>query len=309
VFIEVATRISSLLQTRVRNLTFIVLNPVFLLQGVGQLHADLVAITFVLCGVYFLLTNKWQLAFVLVAFSVAAKMNYILALPFFLVGLALQQHPSKQLYIKQAMGLILVLLSLAVIYFPFYTSIATFTAPFNFHFFQNPSKCIGEVLSYGIYFAPKIFVGHNNELSHVVNASSGPSQQVQISFIIVRICQVFALCASAWLLIKFMLGERNLAQWFKVYTRALLLFLLYYLHIFNPWYLMMVLPFIWADEDPAFMYWLLTLTCFISVQDIVCTISRDSVVYIIELVLTFLSVMLYLYKPWKIFFTTPQTHE
>lgn len=304
-FIEVASRVSMLLQTPVRNFTFIVLNPVFLLQGVGQLHADLIAITFVMCAIYFLLTLKWQLAFVMVALSVATKMNYVLMLPFFAVGLALQTTVSKiALYRNMATGTVLAVLTLVAFYFPFYTSLATITTPFTFHYFQNPSKGIGEILSYGIYFAPKIFSGHNSELHDTVNASSGPSQQVFISYVVVRICQVIALFSSAYILWRFAKGERSMQQWLRVYVRALLLFLLYYLHIFNPWYLMMFLPFMWGDEEPAFMHWLFVLTCFISVQDMVCIISRDSVAYVVELVLTFLSVALFMYKPRRMFFAS-----
>jgi hypothetical protein len=104
--------------------------------------------------------------------------------------------------------------------------------------------------------------------------------------------------------VRFMRGAQTLQQWFRVYVRLLLLFLLFYLHIFNPWYLMMILPFMWLDDELSFMRWVLVLTCFISVQDIVCSVSRDSMVYIAVLVLTFISVMLYLYRPQQMFFTS-----
>jgi len=305
VFIEVAARICLVLQAPVRCFIFIVLNPVFLMQGVGQLHADLVAITFVLCAIYFLLTHKWQLAFLLVAFSIATKMNYVLVAPFFVVVLAMQHQGSKAvLYQKAGIGLLILILGLVPVYMPFYTSMATITTPFTFHFFQNPSKCIGEILSYPVYFIAQIITVHPLQLQNTVKAGSGPGTQVLISVIIVKICQVLALCASLYILVRFVRGERTLKQWFRVYVRTLLLFLLCYLHIFNPWYLMMFLPFMWVDDEPGFMHWLFVLTCFISVQDIVCTVSRDSAAYVAVLVLTFISVMLYMYKPRRMFFTS-----
>lgn len=303
-FIEAAAKVSVQMQSPVRSFAFIVLNPVFLLQGVGQTHADLIAITFTLCAIYFLLGNKWPLAFVMVALAIATKMNYILVLPFFIVALWLQNQPRPSAIKISASGLLISIVSVIVIYLPFYTSAATITTPFRFHFYQNPSKCIGEILSYVIYFAPQVLNTHSNQLHNTVNAASGPATQVYIAEIIVKICQAFALMASLYILVKFMLGERTLKQWFRVYVRTLLLFLLYYLHIFNPWYLMMFLPFMWVEDEPVFMYWLFALTCFISVQDIVCTVSRDSLVYVAVLVLTFISVMLYLYKPRRMFFTS-----
>ena len=67
---------------------------------------------------------------------------------------------------------------------------------------------------------------------------------------------------------------------------------------------MMLLPFMWVDDEPVFMQWLFVLTCFISVQDIVCTVSRNSLIYEGVLGLTFISVMLYMYKPMRMFFTS-----
>ncbi len=303
-FIEAAARVSTLVQSPVRCFTFIVLNPVFLLQGVGQLHPDLIAITFTLCAMYFLLTKKWYWAFVLVALGIATKMNYVLVLPFFVVAMALKGNERFAFNKNMFIGLALVLAALVVAYLPFYTSVATITTPFTFHFFQNPSKCIGEILGDIIYFAPQLLGGHKEQLQNTVNASTGPAMQLFISNAIVKICQVFALCSTLYILIRFIRGEQTLNQWFRVYVRLLLLFLLFYLHIFNPWYLMMFLPFMWVDDEPGFMRWVIVLTCFISVQDIVCSVSRDSVVYVAVLVLTFISVMLYLYKPWRMFFTS-----
>ena len=303
-FIEVAAKISVILKSPLRHFTFIAFNPVFLMQGVGQLHADLIAIAFILFALYFLLSGKWYLSFILIAFSIATKMNYVLMLPFFVFVVFLQDGQSKNAYRKLGIGLTLSVLSLATLYFPFYTSTATVTTPFTFHFFQNPSKCIGEILSYVIYFAPQIISGHHDQLQGTVNGVAGPYTQLLISVMIVKVCQVIALVTSLYILIRFLNGTQTLQQWFRVYVRTLLLFLLYYLHIFNPWYLMMFLPFMWVDEDPAFMGWLFVLTCFISVQDIVCSVSRDSVAYAIVLVLTFVSVMFYLYKPRRMFLTS-----
>jgi len=304
VFVELAARVSLLMQAPVRCFTFIVLNPVFLLQGVGQLHADLIAITFTLAGIYFLFSNKWYLSFVMVALAIATKMNYVLILPFFLMGLWLQGQQRAGLFGRAASGLLILVVSLIAAYAPFYTSAETITTPFKFHFSQNPSKCIGEVLSYIIYFAPQIITGHPDRLKDTVNVTSGPDTQVYIAKIIVKICQVFALLSSLYILVKYLVGEQSLKQWFRVYVRTLLLFLLYYMHIFNPWYLMMLLPFMWVDDEPVFMQWLFVLTCFISVQDIVCTVSRNSLIYEGVLGLTFISVMLYMYKPMRMFFTS-----
>ena len=304
VFVEIAARLTLLMQAPVSSFVFVVLNPVFLLQGVGQLHADLIAITFVACAVYFLLSNKWYWAFALVALSVATKMNYVLVVPFFIVAMVLQKQPSIRDFGNIAVGMVIMLATLIIAYLPFYSSIATFTTPFTFHFFQNPSKCIGEILGDVIYFAPQLLHGHKEQLQSTVNSTSGPDAQLQTTWVVVRICQVFAVLGSFYLLVRFFIGERTLKMWFRVYVRTLLLFLLFYLHIFNPWYLMMFLPFLWVDDEPGFMRWLIVLTCFISVQDIVCSVSRDSMVYVAVLGLTFISVMLYLYKPWRMFFSS-----
>jgi hypothetical protein len=193
---------------------------------------------------------------------------------------------------------------IAACYIPFYTSIATVTTPFTFHFSQNPSKCIGEVLSCAIYYIPQLLVGHTQSLQNTVYHSTGSMAQVLMAVSIVKVCQLFALCSSLYIVIRFLRDQQILNQWLRVYVRALLLFLLFYMHIFNPWYLMMILPFMWVTESTAFMRWIFILTCFISVQDLVCIITRDTMVYAAELGLTFISITFYLYRPGYMFFTS-----
>ncbi|MCW3127860.1 MAG: putative rane spanning protein [Bacteroidetes bacterium] len=310
VFIEIIFRIGVLLKTTIKPILFIVLNPLFMIPGLAQLHCDAIVITLAAGMVYFFLAKKGYIAFVFLGLCIAAKISYILLFPFLIIALFLEKTSWMSFFTRIAGGVAITLVTVFLLYLPFYTSPKTFTIPFDFLFHQNPAKSISEIVGDIVYFAPTVMLGENAELHNNVKTPSGISQgQLDAWLLIKMICQVFALIISAVVFIRFWMGERSVGQWFRVFTRLLLLFLLFYSHVFYPWYLLFILPLLWFEEDLAFMQWLFVLTCFSTVQDAICFITHDTLPYYIILILTFFSTVVFVWRFRTVYFGSLQTHS
>ena len=302
-FIEIICRIGVLLGASVRAVAFIVLNPLFMIQGVAQLHCDAIVVTLSACMIYYFFAGRWYMAFMFVGLCIAAKVSYVLLLPFLIVALFLEKESWISFLSRSLMGLGITLMTVTLLYLPFYTSPLTFAAPFDFLFHQNPAKSISEIVGDIVYFAPTVIHGTNNEVQSNMATPSGISAQQLHAWLLVKtICQIFALLVSAIVFIRFWMGERTVRNWTRVFLRLLMLFLLFYSHVFYPWYLLMILPFVWFEEDVSFMQWLFVLTCFSSVQDSICFMKHDNIPYYIVLVLTFLSTVVFVWRFRRVYF-------
>lgn len=92
---------------------FYILNPLVIIELVGNIHFDAFLIFFVLLSVYLLQKNKFFLGAMMFAFAIASKLTPILLLPFFL----------KRFKIKKSLVFYSLVISLTVVCFlPFYGS-------------------------------------------------------------------------------------------------------------------------------------------------------------------------------------------
>ena len=303
--IEVSFRIAKLLKTSVKPLMFIVLNPVFLLQGVGQLHCDMLAITLCLCMLYFYFQRRWHLAFLFAGLAICAKMSFVIILGFIVVAIFLERETWLSFIYKTVGGLCITFVTVFVLYYPSYTSPDTFRVPFNFLFKQNPAKSIAEVIGDIVYFAPSVISGHNDELNATMAKSNGVSDpQLAVWTGVKKACQIFAFLLSGFIFIRYWFGKRESQQWMNIYLRFVLIFLLFYSHVFYAWYLMILLPFVWYETDIRFMQWLFVLTSFSNVHDIMCAVNRGTPVYFMVLPLTLFSVLVFFWRFRNNFFTS-----
>jgi hypothetical protein len=305
VFIEMAYRTSIFLKASVKPFLFIVLNPVFLIQGVAQLHCDMLALALCCSMLFFFFSGKWHLAFLFAGLAILAKMNFILVLGFLVVALFIGKKSWPSFFYKTVAGMGITFAIIFLFYYPYYTSINTFKIPFNFLFGQNPAKSVPEVMGDIVYFGSMLLSGHTEELRTAVHSTSGLFPGQMAAWLGIKlIFQVLSLLLTAYIFIKFWFGPRDSKKWMGIFLRLLLIFLLFYSHVFYAWYLMVLLPFVWFEEDKRFMQWLFVLTCFSNVHDIMCSVNHGTPVYFVVLPLTFLSVLVFFWRFRNNFFTS-----
>ena len=311
IFVEVMYRIGNVLSAPSRSLLFIILNPLVLMQGLAQLHCDGIAIALSGCMIYFFLTKKWYWAFLFAGLAIASKISFVLMLPFLIVALFIEKTTWGSFLSRAFGGIIIAIITVVAAYAPYYTSTQTIQTPFKFVFEQDPAKSIAEVIGDIVYFAPSVISGkEDNELhSNLHVKPSVSTKQLEAWLLVKKISQAFALLMSAIVFFRFWMGERDIKQWMKVFTRLLLLFLLFYSHVFYAWYLLMVIPFLWYEDDLRFIQWLFVLTCFSNVHDILCAVQRGTPVYFVVLPLTFLSIVSFVWRFRSVFFRSVSTPD
>lgn len=297
IFIEAMSRVALLRGLSAGVLLFILLNPLFLLQSLGQLHCDGIAVALVACMLYFFDAKRWYLAFAMVGLAVLAKMSYVLVLPYLIVGLYLESKEWSKTMLRASIGLLITALTVVGLYLPYCSSSETVTKPFNFLVHQSPSKSIVEIGGDILYFAPQLLKGSDDKVQATIHRTENAADAQNRVFAQVGIaCKFFALLMSAFLLLTFFRSDKGTVLWTKTYMRLLLLFLLFYSPIVYPWYPILMLPFVLYESDLKFMQWAFVFTFLITLQDTVAFADRHSLIYYLIIGLTFLTVIVYVWR-------------
>lgn len=292
VFIESMVRIGARLELSVRTMALILLNPLYMIQGIGQLHCDAVAIALIAAMIYFAISCRWYVASIFAGLAIVAKMSYVLMVPFLAVILFIYRESWRQLLMQIAGGAVIAAAVIMLVYLPYFSSIKTVAIPFDFLTSQKPAKSAAEVIGDVIYFAPGVILGENAELHDSIKRTSGLLDgQLRIWLAVQQVLKIFALLMSLVLLLRFWLGSRSMAAWCRTYVRLLLLFLLFFSHVFYPWYLLFVIPLLLYEVNSAFIAWLLIMVSLAIMQDAMTFASHESVLYYCILIMTFASVL------------------
>lgn len=303
VFVEFTIRIGSITGIGRSALILILLNPLLMIQGIGQLHCDAIAVALTAGMIYFALSERWYLAYVFAGLAIAAKVSYVLMLPFMFVLLLVRRVNWIQFLTRQAAGVAVTAVVLGLLYFPYFTSVKTITTPFQFLTAQNPAKSIAEIVGDIVYFAPGVIGSNNSEMHSNMLTPSGISQsQLDAWLLVKKVCQVFALVMMILVFARFWIHERTQESWFRTFLRLLLLFLLFYSHVFYPWYLLFILPLLWYESDVKFIQWLLVMSCLAIIQDTISFTRHETVPYYIILILTFTSTMSFFWRFRTVYF-------
>ncbi len=297
-FIEAGLKIAGFVEGGAKSFLFIVINPLFLIEGVGQQHVDLLAAALALWAVYFVLSNKAELAFVPITLAIGVKMSYVLLLPYAFIALYIQYPHLSRFLVKSLIGLLISGLTLILIYWPYFTSFNNLIVPFQSLYHQVPTKSIVEVFGDTIFYATQLLhPGNGTNLSgSMTNDVLLAEQKQHIYDALILICRFVAITTSMFLLFRFFQKREDKTALTSLYLRLLLLFLLFYSHVIYPWYLLLALPFVWFEKDKRFMIWLFVLTCFCNAQGIMCSIDRNSWVYALVVPLIAINVFIFLWR-------------
>jgi hypothetical protein len=297
-FIDMMYRVNTILKVSVRPYIFVVLNPVFLLQSVGQLHSDGIALTFAACMLCFLISGGWQLAFIFAAFAIATKLSFVLLIPFIIVWLFVNRKDGMTFFTQTLLGIGISAVIIGILYARYLSGFDQILAPMKSLISQNPAKSVAEVVGDILYFISTLIGGLSKDLNNSIHAASGAADGQVVAWMIAKkICQLAALLLSAFVFFRFWRGQRDARSWIMTFVRLMLIFLLFYSHVYYVWYLMMCLPFVAYDDDTRFMQWLFVLTCFSHTHDVICMISRDAPVFFIILpVLTILCISVFFWR-------------
>lgn len=233
----------------VRAQTFICLNPIFFIQGLGQMHIDLLSCVLVCIFLYGIARNRLWLAGITTGLMGATKfMLFPLFWGLILVYAVYSWH-QKTLNIKAlALSALYSILVFCVAYWPVWQGLDTILIPMAYHENKEPVKSVVELLSYLLAY---------------VLPQSGPNYGTLDPFLQDKIFwghklkpffQVLALAIAAKIIIP-MVSSKNISQLFYGFCRIMLLVFILYSPVVHAWYFLIVLPFFAVAEHRREVMW------------------------------------------------------
>ncbi|MDR9400710.1 MAG: mannosyltransferase [Psychroflexus sp.] len=91
------------------------LNPLLIIEGIGNLHFESLMVLFVMAGIYFWLLNKYSFTGLMIGLGIATKLLPLLLLPFFAKGT--KKYDFKAFFSKPYLVLIIIALSVSFLSF------------------------------------------------------------------------------------------------------------------------------------------------------------------------------------------------
>ncbi len=257
--------------------TMVWLNPLWVVEGPGQLHADLLGLVAIAAGILAHRRGKLRTSFVFYAVAVLGKYSFGPAgLWFWLAGAPEWRTRARRLAGMAAVGLA----TAALFYAPFWTGPATIAVPVATLGRMNPGGSITEVLGIVVQFLRG-------------GSVTAPDMPVQAALALDRASKEATWRVLSWILrgvflvilarvlpamLRRRADDRTIALGTGVLTVALLTIAS---HRFQCWYLIAALPFfgVAGDVPPAWTRWWIAATTVSVAVDFACVLERSSPVY------------------------------
>jgi alpha-1,6-mannosyltransferase len=228
----------------------VALNPIFILQGLGQMHLDLLTGLLVALFIYGLFAKpNWLICGLSIG---ALGLTKTLLLPVFLGFWVIYQAWTLRNNIFQLreaiLGIGLALMLFCVGYAPIWQGTQTLTHPMSYHSDKEPVKSVAELAAYAGVF-----------LTNPVVAPDVPNklvaQKILIGKKVTPILQILALLLALVVAWRAYQKPDKKGLLFQMGLLTLLIFI-GYSPIMHPWYFLLVLPFfaLYTDNRTVVLY-------------------------------------------------------
>lgn len=281
----------------------VVLAPLFLIEGVGQTHVDLVITLFISLFIYFFLKNNFFIAIIFVAFAISSKILYGVILVPFLIALLYVKFINATKNIKgflsySILGLLIIGIVVGVSYVPIWQGWETITTPMVYHKNKTPCRSFtdlsilvykfGNELIRNGFDIPKLLLDSKKEDFLSIEKRLFYQNTIAPIFKILGILLAFL---SALPILKI----KNTKEVFHVFARLWIIIITIYSPIFNPWYFMpILLLLIFSDIKSWMIYAIIVISQSINGQIGNSTIPNGSLWEILSSIQLLILVPLFL---------------
>ncbi len=249
------------------------LNPLWIVEGPGQLHADLLGLVAITAGLVLHRAGRVRTSFGLYAVALLAKYSFAPAgLWFWLSG------PPHERRRRLASLAAIVAATGVALYAPFWNGPRTLTVPLQALGRMNPGGSITEVLGIVVQWlrtrtvtAPDMAVPIALEVDRTAKGASW----LVVSWIM-RVVFVAVVARVLPPMLRKNADDRTLALGTGILTTALLTLAS---HRFQCWYLLAALPFFGLACPPAWRRWWIAVVAVSVPVDFACVLARTSPVY------------------------------
>jgi hypothetical protein len=257
----------------------LLLTPLWWLQGLGQIHNELIGVCFILAAIYQLQKSRIMLAYVLISLAILWKITFIFC---FIIPLLYQIQTSNKIFTKEHIlsltkGILILLFFGLRFYFPLIDDYHEILAPFQGLASERPSSTWTDILAHGMLLFNSSFVDNYSQLIPKIKWVG------------------MLLFVSAG--IQYLKNYKSKMSAFLFISLVYCVVFFVYSHRFLPWYLMLFPLFLCHMRRLDWTKWLLLMVFASSFQDIALIADTNFLLGQILMVLsTVLTVLLTIYS-------------
>ncbi|MEI6411248.1 MAG: hypothetical protein WCR52_17805, partial [Bacteroidota bacterium] len=279
------------------------LNPIFFIQGLGQMHIDLLSCVLVCAFLYGIAQNRFWIAGVTTGLMGATK---FMLFPLFwglILVYAVYRWNQKALNIKAlAWSAVYSLAVFCVAYWPVWQGLDTILIPMAYHEKKEPVKSVVELLSYLLaYLLPQHGPIYGN-LDPFLQDKIYWGHKLKPFF------QIIALLLAAKVVVSIVVSK-NINQLLYGFCRIMLLVFILYSPVVHAWYFLIVLPFFVIGDQRREVIWFAVISFTLTNTYEIGQTVGASVGNLIMILFTVISVMSYFLFFKKFYFESKKVPD
>lgn len=272
-------------KTKYNLYALIVLSPLFLIEGIGQTHVDLVITLFIALFIYFFLKNKFFYAVFFIALAISCKIMYGVILIPLIIALLYVKYINAAKTIKgflsySIIGLSIIGIVVGISYIPVWQGWETITTPMEYHKNKTPCRSFTELFILVYRFGGELLRNGFNIPQLLIDAQSKEFLSIQkileYQKTIAPILKTIGFLLALWSALP-LLKIKNTKEVFHIFARLWIIIITIYSPIFNPWYFMpILLLLLFTDSRTWMIYAIIVISQSINGQIGNSTIPLDN---------------------------------
>jgi Glycosyltransferase family 87 len=283
-----------------KDLLIAIIAPSFWLHNIGHMHNDMIAALFIMASVLFILKNQLILSAIFIGLSLSCKVSSIVYIPFiFCMYYFTNQTSSSKKWGNMMVSFLVLMATIVGCYGIFYTGSSSLTVPFNYLAQQNAAKSFAEILGEILNvvaggLSPEAI---ESEVSMVeINKTDpkvywwGISQKI---FNLIGLLLMFITSLIFAIKTKMKFNKELTIEYF---IKISFIFFFIYLHIFQAWYLILLMPMIVISQNNRIKRYFMVLCAYSGIHTIIYVIARPSALFYLVPVLVLINASLFLWQ-------------
>jgi hypothetical protein len=250
-------------QTKHNLYALIVLAPLFLIEGIGQTHVDLVITLFIALFIYFYLKNRFFISLFFMAMAISCKIMYGVILIPLLIALLYVKFINVEKNIfkflsNSAIAISIIGIIVAITYIPVWQGWETILTPMEYHKNKTPCRSFTELSILVYKFGGELISNGFNIPKLLIDAHTKDFLSVQkildYQKMIAPILKTIGFLLALWSAIP-LLRIKDSKEVFHVFARLWIIIITIYSPIFNPWYFMPILLLLLFTDIKSWMFY------------------------------------------------------
>ncbi len=283
-----------------KDLLIAVLAPVFWLHNVGHLHNDIIAVLFVLSSVYFVLNKQIIPSAIFIGIALACKVSIVLYVPFiFMLYFYTSDFRIGGKLLNGLIGVLAMVSAIVGCYAIYWTGPSSLEVPFKYLSNQQPTKSFSEILGeiLNVVFSGVNKANIESEVALETVPLNDPKQYwwgiSKTIFNVIGILMFFITGLIFAIKTKMKFSKEQIIELFIKFN---FIFFFIYLHIFQAWYLILIMPLVVISANERIKKYFMVLCCYSGIHTIMITISRPSALFYILPVLVIINSLLFVWQ-------------